>query len=159
MKTITWVSGVRPFILSKLHLFYRTSPLARKQVGKLFTEDVLNYKKFKIKDGYKNRNVEILNAELKSIGAVIDFGFDGLTLDVDDEHLNTYTYKDEIHFRTKQEMRDILLDDLLKPQFDAQYTGSKSKYDKEYAKFKIEAVKRAQKNLDRIKDDIDEMKD
>ena len=151
--------GVRPFILSKFHLFYRTSPFARKQVGKLFTNDVLDYDKFKIKDGYKNRNVEILNAEMKAIGANIDFGFSGLTLDIDDEKMNTYTYKDEIHFRTKAEMREILLDDLLRPQFDAQYDGPESKVEKAYAKFKKEAIENAQQNLTRINDEIEELKD
>ena len=119
----------------------------------------MDYKKFKIKDGYKNRNVEILNAEMKAIGANIDFGFNGLTLDIDDEKMNTYVYKDEIHFRTKAEMREILLDDLLRPQFNAQYDGPESKAEKAYAKFKKEAVETAQKNLARINEDIEELKE
>lgn len=135
--------GVEPFILAKLHLFYRTSPLARKQVGKLFTKDVLDFNEFKIKKGYKNRNVEILNAELKSIGAIIDFGFDGMKLDVDDGKMHLYEYGGKAYMRTKSEMRDILLDDLLMPQFHSKYEPGTKKYLKEYETFKADAIEDA----------------
>lgn len=135
--------GVQPYILSKLHLFYRTSPFARKQVGKLFTKDVLDYEEFKIKKGYKNRNAEILNAELKSIGAHIDFGFDGMRLNVDTGETNLYNYQGSSWLRTKEEMRSILLDDLLLPQFKNAYNGKEKDFDKEYQKFKKEISQEA----------------
>ena len=135
--------GVQPYILSKLHLFYRTSPFARKQVGKLFTKDALDYEEFKIKKGYKNRNAEILNAELKSIGAHIDFGFDGMRLNVDTGETNLYNYQGTSWLRTKEEMRSILLDDLLLPQFKNAYNGKEKDFDKEYQKFKKEISQEA----------------
>jgi DNA-directed RNA polymerase beta subunit len=109
--------GVRPFILAKMHLFYRTSPFARKKIRDMYTNNPLKFKKFKIKRGFTNRNVEILNAKLKSLGLKIDFGFNGLRIRPVTDVLHKYTWKGKVYIRTREEMREILLDELLRKNF------------------------------------------
>lgn len=137
--------GVSPFMLAKMHLFYRTSPFARRQVGKLYTTDTLNFDKFKIKPGYRNRNVEHLNAKLKSLGAYIDFGFHGLTIDVPDDSLHVFDYKGKIYVDTNEGMREYLLEELMRKNF-AKYRikGTKKEIEKAFQEFKECELRRAQ---------------
>ena len=140
--------SVHPFILCKMHLFYRTSPFARREMKKIYTTNVLNFKKFKIKPGFKNRNVEQLNAKLKAIGAKIDFGFDGLRIDFDDGILHPYEYKGVLYVCSEQEMRDICLDDILRPEFEKRkFKGSKKELEKKYQEFKQYQISEARGNL------------
>ena len=136
--------GVEPFMLSKLHLFYRTSPFARRAVGKLYTKDVLKFKKFKIKPGYRNRNVEILNAKLKALGAEIYYSFDGIRLNLDDGNIRTFEYKGNVYVCTAAEMRERLLDELLRRNFNkTKHTGTKKQIEKEYQQYKKRELTRA----------------
>ena len=137
--------GVSPFMLAKFHLVYRTSPFARKQVGKLYTNDVLGFKKFKIKKGYKNRNVEILNAKLKSLGAKIDFGFNGLRFALNDESVKSYSYKGKLYICTETEMREFLLEELLRKNFNKKkLKGTKKELEKKYQRYKHSEISKAQ---------------
>ena len=139
--------SVHPFILCKMHLFYRTSPFARRQMKKMYTTNVLNFKKFKIKPGYKNRNVEQLSAKLKAIGGYIDFGFNGVALEVDDNNIKPFEYKGKLYICTEKEMRDILLDDLLMPEFEKRVKYNKRNKKKLYEEFKQYQISEARGNL------------
>lgn len=140
--------GVDTFMLSKLNLVYRTSPIARREVGKLYTNNILNFKKFKIKPGYKNRTVEILNAKLKCLGLEIDFGFDGLHIEADDGSINEYNFGGETYYCTRTEMREILLDYILKPNFDKLgLTGSKKEMKKLFKEYKDYMIAKARNYL------------
>ena len=124
-------------MLCKLHLFYRTSPFARRQVGNLYTKDVLDFKAFKIKPGFRNRNVEILNAKMKALGAKIDFGFDGIRAKVFDNSVHSYEYKGRIHICTEQEMREFLIEELMRANFNkTKHHGTKKQIEAEYQEFK-----------------------
>ena len=130
--------GVRPFILSKMHLFYRTSPLARRETSKMYTNDVLGQKKFVIKRGFNNRNVEILDAKFKSLGLEIKFPFEGLSLDFDDGKIHQYKWKGRVYLCTKTEMREILFESLLRRNFEnkyPEYVGT-DKYEARYKEFR-----------------------
>ena len=137
-------AGVETFMLCKMHLMYRNSPFARRALGKKLygKNNPLKMKKFKIKKGYLNRNVEIFNAELKSLGAYIDFGFNGLTLEVNDEGLYEYNWKGKTYLTTKAEMREKLIDDLLRWNFNRRKhdTKNKKKLEEEYQRFKRRAL-------------------
>jgi hypothetical protein len=130
--------GVRPFILSKMHLFYRTSPLARRETSRMYTNDVLNQKKFVIKRGFNNRNVEILNAKFKSLGLEIKFPFEGLRLDFDDGKVRQFKFKGRVYLCTRTQMREILFDIMLRRNFDSKYPEyiGKKGYEDKYNEFK-----------------------
>lgn len=140
--------GVESFMLNKMHLFYRTSPFARRKVGDLYTNDVLNFKGFKIKPGYRNRNVEILNAKLKAIGAEIHYCFDGVRVNTDDGNVHQYKFKDKVYLTTKEEMRNILLDDLMWQNFNKKkHKGTRKQIQKKFEKFKRRELERAKGNV------------
>jgi hypothetical protein len=133
--------GVPPFIMAKMHLFYRTSPLARRETSKMYTNNVLKQKKFKIKKGFTNRNVEILNAKTKTLGIKFQFPFDGIKIWTDDGALRTWHWRGEVLLMTKTQMRERILDDLFRKNF---FTGKRKKLmdtdparaEKEYQAFK-----------------------
>ena len=140
--------GVDPFILAKTHLFYRTSPIARREIKKTFTKDALKFKKFKIKRGFTNRNVEILNAKMKSLGLEIRFPFDGLRLNVQDNSYHTYTWKGKTYIRTRDEMREILLDELLRQNFFTKdRKGKEKELEREFQKYKRKEISKIEGKL------------
>ena len=128
-----------------MHLFYRSSPVARRAIGKLYTDDILNFEKFKIKKGYKNRNIEILMAYLKSMGYTIDFGNAGMyCLDCsDDSEIKTYTFKDKTYVMTEREMRDFLLDQKLRYDYKREnqfILGTDEEVEKAFQKYKAKKI-------------------
>ena len=134
--------GTDTFMLAKLHLFYRTSPFARRDIGQIYTKDILNFKKFKIKPGYKNRIVEILNAKLKSMGGKIDFGFDGLRVKVPDNgDMKLYEYRGKQYISTKTKMREIIIDDVLRMNFAKLHIDAPADIkEKMYQEYKYEVL-------------------
>lgn len=112
--------AVPPEIVAKLHLFYRSSPIARRAVSKLYTGNVLNFKKFKIKPGYINLNVKILLVYLKAMGYKIDYGkHNQIVVDINDgdEKLETFFFKGKMYLTTRSQMKDFLLDERLKYEY------------------------------------------
>ena len=137
-------AGVETFMLCKMHLMYRNSPFARRALGKKLygKRNPLKMKKFEIKEGYLNRNVEIFNAELKSLGAYIDFGFDGIRLNIKDDGVHEYDWKGKTYLATEAQMREILIDELLRWNFNKMKhnTKNKKKLEEEYQEFKQRAL-------------------
>ena len=140
--------GISPFILAKFHLFYRTSPFARKKIGKLYTKNILKFKKFKIKRGFTNRNIEILNAKMKSLGIKIDFGFDGLKIQIPDNAIHEFNWKGKKYITTKENMREILIEELLRKNFNLEkHTGTAEELEKKYQEYKTRELRRAEGKL------------
>ena len=118
--------GLDSFTLAKFHLFYRSSPAARREISKLYTKNPLNFKKFKLKKRFKNRNVEILAAYFKSSGRELDYGFNGLRIDCYDSKLHDLKYKGALHIGTKKNMREYLLNEKWTKDFNKmEHVGSK----------------------------------
>ena len=138
--------GMESYFLAKFHLFYRSSPAARREVGKLLTKNPLNFKKFKVKKTFKNRNVEILNALFKAAGRRNNYGFDGLRLNIFDTNLHEIKYKGKLYLNTYEGMRDHLLEERYRKAFNSNlHVGSKEWIEDEYQKF-------AAGELEKIKD-------
>lgn len=138
--------GVHSYILAKFHLFYRSSPTARREIGKLYTKNPLNFKKFKVKKRFKNRNVEILSAYFKSSGRKLDYGFNGMRLPYYDSKIHEINYKGKKYFTTYEDMRNRLLEERWKKDFNkVLHVGSKEQVEEAYRKY-VESEK------ERIKD-------
>lgn len=141
--------GVDSRTLAKFHLFYRSSPAARREMGKLFTKDCLNFKKFKIKDSFKNRNAEILSAYLKSEGYRINYGFKGIVIPDRSDRINSYMYKKVLHICSREEMREYLLEEKWSKEFnEIAHVGPIDEIEEDYAKFKA----KERKKLDKLTD-------
>lgn len=65
--------GVSPETVVELHTAYRSSPIARRDLGCKLLESTKPLKDFKSKLTYVNRNVEIMQALLKSMGYKIGY--------------------------------------------------------------------------------------
>lgn len=111
--------GVLSDMIAKFHLFYRSSPIARRSLKKLYTKNILNFKKFKIKRGYKNRNVEVLMAYLKAMGHRINFGNkpDVFIEGPDNGIKQGFYFKGHYYVMTENEFRHFLLDQKLRKMF------------------------------------------
>ena len=128
--------GLDPYFLAKFHLFYRSSPAARREVEKMYTKNPLNFKKFKVKKRFKNRNVEILNAYFKSSGRRLNYGFDGLRMNIFDSDLHSIMYKGDMYLNTYEGMRKHLLDERYRNEFNQTlHVGSKEWIESEYDKY------------------------
>ena len=105
--------------LAKLHMLYRSSPIARRELGTTIIE---NYGKgepveVEITDKMTNRNVEILDAYLNVMGFGLEYENDELYMpngDVNDEQLHVHKFKGETYIVTPLEMRRIVARDLAK---------------------------------------------
>lgn len=111
--------GVLSDMIAKFHLFYRSSPKARRSLKKLYTANILNFKKFKIKRGYRNRNAEVLMAYLKAMGYRINFGrkTDMYIEGPDDGIKKDWYFKGHTYIMTEKEFREFLLDQKLRKMF------------------------------------------
>lgn len=122
--------GIHSYTLAKFHLFYRSSPAARREVRNLYTKNPLNIKKFKIKKNFNNRNVEILNAYFKSSGRVLDYGRTGLVIDVHDSKLHDFKYKKKMYLTSYKDMRNRLLEERWTKDFNKKlYVGTQDYID------------------------------
>jgi hypothetical protein len=74
-------------LIAKLHLFYRSSVVGRKELSKELAETIKSIGKFKYTPEFKNRNVEILQAYLKCLGYALVF---------DDEYYDIEAYDSDI---------------------------------------------------------------
>lgn len=150
--------GIDSFTLAKFHLFYRSSPAARREIEKLYTKNPLNFKKFKLKKRFKNRNVEILSAYFKAFGRELDAGFDGLRVDCFDGMLHEFSYKGKKYIKTYKEMREMLLNEKWTKDFNrVLHVGSKSELDKAYKRYAdLERARISGKLVIDLPDDEDE---
>ena len=67
----------------KLHMFYRNAINGRKSLGESLMTEMDTIEDFKMDDGVKNRNVEILQARFKAMGLKLVFGKETLNIEVD----------------------------------------------------------------------------
>ena len=82
--------SISPELSARLHMYYRSSPVARRQLG---LEIINNYGAGKpiepiMTDKMTNRNVEVLSAYLKIMGLELVFDQDELYLPVTEEGRN-----------------------------------------------------------------------
>lgn len=65
--------GIPSALIAKMHLFYRSSPVARQELGKMLSSNVEGLSTMEVTDLMTNRNVEILNAYFKFLGVKLSF--------------------------------------------------------------------------------------
>lgn len=100
--------GVNPEIMAELHNYYRSSIIARRELGEKLLTSVGEIEDLSPDEPIKNRNVEILLAYLKVIGLTIDFGEEHL-LDISayTDDINTYMRKGELFIGNREDYEDF----------------------------------------------------
>ncbi len=99
--------GVPPEIIAKLHLYYRSSVVGRREMGKELMTSIKPIKEFNYNEDISNRNVEILQAYLKAMGLRIKFFGDELNINIDTGEIISKDVGDEYVIGTSEDIRDI----------------------------------------------------
>lgn len=116
-ENINSLIGVEPADIARLHMFYRSSVIGRKDLGKKLATTIKTLKDFKYDKDFKNRNVEILQAYLKAMGLRIEFIGDTYDIDIDNEYIESYDTPDGYFIGTKSEHDDIKLREKIKKKY------------------------------------------
>lgn len=115
--------GVPPEIISTLHMFYRSSPKGRRYLGKKLLTELDTLEDFVHQADFKNRNLEILQAYLKSLGLRLEFLNDPYTIDISLGHLRCFrTKKGGLVISTKNEFDMMELKEKIQEMY---YSGEK----------------------------------
>ena len=62
-----------PDALVKLNMVYASSPIARRDISQIYTHGIVD--NIEVNNEAKNRNVEILNVRLKTLGMGLEFNY------------------------------------------------------------------------------------
>lgn len=81
--------------LAKLHMFYRSSVVGRKMLGKQLMSSVDQIEDFELTPDIKNRNVEILDAYFKTMGLRLSYGVEKMNINVFTDQLSDKFYGDK----------------------------------------------------------------
>lgn len=123
--------GVPPEIVAKLHLYYRSSVVARKDLAKQLMKKTKGIKSFKKNKKYANRNSEILGAYLKALGLRINFLDDKMKIDIDTGRYETFDKDDGgLFIGTLTEFKDdsIRKDILKEYDSDKCFVGTREEF-------------------------------
>jgi len=99
--------GVPTELIAQLHLFYRSSVVGRRDLGENLLTRLNPIKDFKYKPNFKNRNIEILEAFLKSMGLEIEFNNQLFDIEINTSFLEGKFYDGKLFISTNQEFKDI----------------------------------------------------
>jgi len=125
--------GASPEMVAKLHLFYRSSVIARKSLGTDLASTIKPLKDFTYDGSYKNRNVEILQAYLKFMGVKIEFMDKPYMINVDFGERKIHTLKDGTQFEgTTEEFKEFKKRRKFEKKYNKShmFIGDKDEYDK-----------------------------
>ena len=99
--------GVTNDLVAQVHLFYRSSVIGRKHLGKMLLTRLSMLDKFKYNRDFKNRNVEILQAFFKSMGLKIEFDEEIYTIPINTGFIQDRLYDDMLIISTSNEFKEI----------------------------------------------------
>ena len=146
-ENVNSVIGVPPEIIAKLHLFYRSSVIGRRDLGKKLATRIKMLDDFKYMPDFKNRNVEILQAYFKAMGVRIKFFGDEYRIPIELGDIKSFIKDDKMFIGTDSEFDDYRLLSKVKKKYedDVCFIGTKDEYedmiDKEYEKSKLKRDK------------------
>lgn len=116
-ENINSIIGVDPVDIAQLHLFHRSSVIGRRELGKELVSTIKPLKDFKISPDFKNRNVEILQAYLKSMGLKLEFLGETYDIPIKSDRLESYTTDEGLFIGTVGEYDDYMLMQQIKKKY------------------------------------------
>lgn len=130
-ENINSLIGVDPIDIARLHLFYRSSVIGRRDLGKKLATSIKPIKHFNYEPDFKNRNVEILQAYLKSMGLRIEFFGDEYTIPIKTNNLQSFKTDEGLLIGTEDEYNDIILRERLIKKYsdDICFVGTNEEYE------------------------------
>lgn len=120
-------------IIAKENMFYRSSIIGRRALGSELLEHYDGVTSIEMMPTMTNRNVEVLSAYMKPLGAGLQFSQDVLDLSKE-PGIKTHTYKGRKYWCTSEEMirivsRDLAMDKIQKGEQGAIYFGDDKHFD------------------------------
>lgn len=137
--------GVSPETLAKMHLFYRTSVVGRREFGEELVSSINDIESFKFSYDFKNRNAEIFNAYLKCMGLKLNFD-DKYKINIYDDTFKTFESDNKLYICTDEEYEDALLMEEIEDEFrnETLFVGSTE----DFERTKQELLVKKKKNKD-----------
>lgn len=102
--------GVPVDIIAQLHLFYRSSVIGRRHLGKKLAKKIKQLDDIEYLPEFTNRNMEILQAYLKAIGLKIEFSDEKMHIDIYTDEIKDFELDDVLFIGTKEEFEDMKLE-------------------------------------------------
>lgn len=130
-ENINALIGVNSKTMADLHLFYRSSVFGRKYLGTELATNVEELEKFESSSTFTNRNVEILNAYLKSMGLRMSFSDQYLNIDVKTKEISDHTINGDIYICDDYEFEDYKRERSIRDIFENEecFIGSNEEYE------------------------------
>jgi DNA-directed RNA polymerase beta subunit len=119
--------GVSPETIAKLHLFYRSSVIGRRDLGEQLATSIKELKDFQYSDEFTNRNVEILKAYLKALGLRLTFADEQMAIDIYTEEFKDYRVGEQLFIGTKEEYEEKHLEHTIRNKYaeDQVFVGTR----------------------------------
>lgn len=129
-ENINSLIGVSPEDVAKLHLYYRSSVIGRRDLGKELTTTIKALKDFKKSNRFTNRNVEILQAYFKAMGLRIRFLGD-YEIPIYTDRLESFETDTMYMIATRSEYEDQLLKDKILKKYteDVCFVGTPEEFE------------------------------
>lgn len=123
--------GVPADIISKLHMYYRSSQIGRQDLGKRLMKSIKPIKKMKPSTRIKNRNSEILEVYLKALGLRIEFLDDVEEIKINTDTIQDYETRDGIFIGTDDEYEDVALYEEVLDRYENEscFVGTNEEYE------------------------------
>lgn len=130
-ENINSLIGVAPEEVAKLHMFYRSSVIGRRDIGKQLATTVKTLKDFKSSNNFTNRNVEILQAYLKAMGLKLEFIDDMYDIPIYSDDLESFETDTMYLISTRKEYEDIVLKEKIKKKYkeDVCFVGTNEEFE------------------------------
>jgi 5S rRNA maturation endonuclease (ribonuclease M5) len=143
--------GTPSDMIAKLHLFYRSSVIGRRDLGKRLIKNLKMLDDFRYEDNIKNRNVEILQAYLKSMGLRIKFIGNKYNIDVEIGDIKTFEDDEKLFIGTESDYKDYKLKKKIKKKCETKkcFVGTKEEFNKMIDdEYELEKIKRDKLYID-----------
>lgn len=109
METVNLLVGVMPDVIAKLHKYYRTSVIGRRELGSRLMNSITELDSIETDEEVVNTNAEILNAYLKVLGIRIEFGdTDKDFVLYEDGEIEEWEYDDKVLIGTQSDFEEFI---------------------------------------------------
>lgn len=133
-ENINTIIGIRPEIMAKLHLFYRSSVVGRRTMAEtMLTKDGI-VEEFEYNNHFYNRNVEILHAYLKSLGLRIVDDEDFIEVKGYDNMIRTRKLNNELYISSDEDFdRTQAMNEVMRifEEGESAFAGTAEAYEEE----------------------------
>jgi DNA-directed RNA polymerase beta subunit len=109
-ENINGAIGVDTEIIAKLHLFYRSSVIGRRDMGEALMTNLKELNTFNYSQEFTNRNIEILNAYLLYMGLKIVFSDDKFVVKINTDVVKTHMHDERMFLCTESEFEDMKIE-------------------------------------------------